>query len=208
MAGILQLTKEAGLNYYVSLMAVSSATLTGYANNTGSEAGDLPLIENSKYSQVVLQDQSFQPLPTSITVNGQSVPTRGNPASFASGVNKLVSGIDAADKTAGVPNAAVTLYETPPIASYGYTSSNPAAPIFGSSTVAAQNGNKAYAPYVGDANPIAAMARDLHNAVRERGGGVQCGESDQEPCERCAGRGRVGECDQPGVCGAGSVPGE
>jgi hypothetical protein len=165
VAGIfLQLTKEAGLNYNVSLIAVSSATLTGYANNTGSEAGDLPLIENSKYSQVVLQDQSFQPLPTSITVNGQSVPTRGNPTSFASGVNKLVSGIDAADKTAGVPNAAVMLYETPPIASYGYTSSNPAAPIFGSSTVAAQNGNKAYAPYVGDANPIAAMARDLHNA--------------------------------------------
>jgi hypothetical protein len=165
VAGIfLQLTEEAGLNYNVSLIAVSSATLTGYANNTGNELGDLPLIENSKYSQVVLQDQSFQPLPTSITVNGQSVPTRGNPSSFQSGVNKLITGIDTADKAANVPYAGITLYETPPIASYGYTSSNPAAPIFGSSTMAQQSGNKAYAPYIGDPNPIAAMASDIHNA--------------------------------------------
>ncbi len=167
VAGIfLQLTEEAGLNYNVSLIAVSSATLTGYANNskTGSEYGDLPMIENSKYSQVVLQDQSFQPLPATITVNGQSVPTRGNPSSFNSGVTNLVNDIDTADKNGGKPNAAITLYETPPIASYGYTSSNPNAPIFGTSTVAQTGGNKAYAPYVGDANPIAAMASDLHNA--------------------------------------------
>jgi hypothetical protein len=165
VAGIfLQFTKDAGLHYNVSLIAVSSATLTGYANNTGNEAGILPLIENSQYSQVVLQDQSFQPLPTTITVNGQTVPTRGNPTSFASGVSKLVTGIDKADAAAGKPNAGITLYETPPIASYGFTSSNPNAPIFGSSTVAQQGGNKAYAPYVGDANPIAAMASDLHNA--------------------------------------------
>lgn len=166
VAGIfLQLTQEAGLNYNVSLIAVSSATLTGYANNTGNELNDLPLIENSKYQQVVLQDQSFQPLPPTITVNGQSVPTRGSTtSSFQSGVSKLVTGIDTADKAANAPYAAVTLYETPPIAAYGFTSSNPKAPIFGSSTVAQQNGNKAYAPYVGDANPIAAMASDLHNA--------------------------------------------
>jgi len=165
VAGIfLQFTGEAGLNYNVSLIAVSSATLTGYANNSGSETGDLPLIENSKYSQVVLQDQSFQPLPTTITVNGQSVPTRGSPTSFNSGVTKLVNDIDAADAAASKPYAAVTLDETPPIASYGYTSSNPNAPIFGLSTVAQQGGNKAYAPYVGDSNPIAAMASDLHNA--------------------------------------------
>jgi hypothetical protein len=165
VAGIfLQLTREAGLNYNVSLIAVSSATLTGYANNTGNEAGDLALIENPRYSQVVLQDQSFQPLPTSITVNGQSVATRGNPTSFQSGVGRLITDIDNADRSAGQPNAAVTLYETPPIASYGYTSSNPNAPIFGSSTVAQQGGNTAYAPYVGDPNPISAMAADLHNA--------------------------------------------
>ncbi|MBN8987087.1 MAG: PEPxxWA-CTERM sorting domain-containing protein [Rhizobiales bacterium] len=165
VAGIfLQFTKDAGLNYNVSSLTVSSATLTGYANNTGSELGLLPLITNSKYNQVVLQDQSFQPLPTTIQVNGQTVPTRGNPTSFQSGVNRLITGIDAADKAAGKPNAAITLYQTPPIAAFGFTSNNPNAPIFGSSTVAQQNGNKAYAPYVGDANPIAAMASDLHNA--------------------------------------------
>jgi hypothetical protein len=38
VAGIfLQFTREAHLNYSVSLIAVSSATLTGYLNNTGNE---------------------------------------------------------------------------------------------------------------------------------------------------------------------------
>lgn len=112
VAGIfLQFTKDAGLHYNVSLIAVSSATLTGYANNTGNEAGILPLIESSQYSQVVLQDQSFQPLPTSINVNGQTVATRGNPTSFASGVSKLVNGIDKADALAGKPNAAITSFK-------------------------------------------------------------------------------------------------
>jgi len=170
VAGIfLKLTQEAGLNYSVSLMAVSSATLTGYAKNTGSEAGDLTLIENSKYSKVVLQDQSFNPLPATITVNGVSVPTRGSTnasgtsiPSFHYGVSNLISDINTAHS--GSTSTQITLYQTPPLASYGYTSSNPAAPIFGSSTMASQNGNKAYAPYIGDSNPISAMASDLHNA--------------------------------------------
>ena len=165
VAGIfLQMTQEAGLSYNVSLVAVSSATLTGYANNTGNEAGDLALIDNPKFAQVVLQDQTFDPLPTTITVNGASVATRGNPTSFDSGVTKLVNGIDAADAAAGKPLAGVTLAQTAPLAAYGYTSTNPNAPIFGSSTVAQQKGNTAYAPYVGDANPIAAMAADLHTS--------------------------------------------
>ena len=164
VAGIfLQLTKEAGLNYNVSLISVSSATLTGYANNTGSELGDLALIENSKYSKVVLQDQSFQPLPPTINVNGTTVPTRGSTtSSFQTGVNRLITDINTAH--GGSNSTQITLYQTPPIAAYGYTSSNPNAPIFGSSTMASQNGNKAYAPYIGDSNPIAAMASDLHNA--------------------------------------------
>ncbi len=165
VAGVfLQFTKEAGLHYNVSLVAVSSATLTGYLNNTGSEAGDLPLIANSKWNQVVLSDQSFRPLPTTVTVNGTSVPTRGSPSGFQSGVNGLVNAIDAADTAAGTSKAGVTLYETQPLASYGYTSTNPNAPIFGSSTPAQQGGNPAYAPYIGAANPIAQMAGDLHNA--------------------------------------------
>jgi len=165
VAGIfLQLTREAGLDYDVSLIAVSSATLKGYSGNKGSELGDLPLIESAKFSHVILQDQTFEPLPTSITVNGQSVPTRGNPTSFQAGVTALIDGIDAADKAAGVSYAAITLAQTPPLASYGYTSTNPAAPIFGTSTVAQQSGNVAYAPYLGDADPMAAMAADLHAA--------------------------------------------
>jgi hypothetical protein len=160
----LQFTRDAGLDYSVSVVAVSSATLTGYLNNKGSEAGDLPLIESAAWNKVVLQDQSFRPLPSTITVNGQSVPTRGDPAGFESAVTGLINGIDAKDAAAGKPNAAVTLYETQPLASYGYTSSNPAAPIFGSSTSPPGGMN---APYVGDPNPIAAMASDLHNAYEK-----------------------------------------
>ena len=74
VAGIfLQFTREAGLDYKVSLIAVSSATLAGYAGNTGSEAGALPLIASANWQHVVLQDQTFEPLPTSITVNGKLV---------------------------------------------------------------------------------------------------------------------------------------
>jgi hypothetical protein len=114
VAGVfLQFTKEAGLHYDVSLVAVSSATLQGYLNNSGSTAGALPLITNAKYDKVVLQDQSFRPLPSTITVNGQSVPTRGDPAAFQAGVNGLVNGIDNADAAAGKANAAVTLLPDP-----------------------------------------------------------------------------------------------
>ena len=165
MAGVfLQFTKQAGLHYDVSIVSVSSATLTGYLNNTGSEAGMLPLIANSKWNQVVMQDQSFRPLPTTVTVNGVSVPTRGNPSGFQSGATGLINAIDAADAAAGKANAAITLEQTQPLASYGYTSSNPNAPIFGSSTVAQNGGNPAFAPYVGAANPMQQMAGDLHNA--------------------------------------------
>ena len=158
----LQFTKEAGLNYDVSLVAVSAATLNGY--NSGSNRGNKPLIAQSKWDRVVLQDQSFTPLPSTVTVNGATVPTRGNPANFTAGVEGLVTAIDAADRAAGKAPVPVTLYQTPPLAAYGYTSTNPAAPIFGSSTVAAQGGNPAYAPYLGAADPIAAMAADLHGA--------------------------------------------
>ena len=165
VAGVfLQLTKEAGLHYNVSLMTISSATLTGWLNNKGSEAGLLPLIASAKWDHVVMQDQSFRPLPTTVTVNGQSVPTRGVPTGFQSGVTGLIDAIHAADAAAGKAKAAVTLYETQPLASYGYTSSNPNAPIFGSSTAAQNGGNPAFAPYVGAAYPIAQMASDLHNA--------------------------------------------
>jgi len=168
VAGIfLQFTRDAGLNYDVSLIAVSSATLTGYLGNKGSEAGILPLIENGKWNKVVMQDQSFRPLPNPIIVNGNPVATRGNAAGFQSGMTGLVNGIDAAAAKAGKADPAVTLFESQPLANYGYTSSNPKAPIFGSSTGPA---GSIYAPYVGDANPNAAMAKDLHDAYEGAAG--------------------------------------
>ena len=61
----LTLTREAGLNYDVSINAVSSATLTGTANSASRVAA----IENNPltgkpFDTVVLQEQSFSPLPT------------------------------------------------------------------------------------------------------------------------------------------------
>lgn len=165
VAGVfLQFTKEAGLNYDVSIIAVSSANLTGYLNNKGSEAGLLPLIASAKWDHVVMQEQSFRPLPTTVTVNGLAVPTRGNPTGFQSGVNGLINAIQLADAAASKRNAAITLYETQPLAAFGFTSSNPDAPIFGSSTAAQNGGNPIFDPYVGATDPIGQMASDLHNA--------------------------------------------
>lgn len=163
----LKMTEEAGLNYNVSLMAVSSATL--YGNSYLGNAANLKLIGSSKWDHVVLQDQSFLPLPSTVTVNGQQRATRGVPSNFIKGVNGLTNAIDAADKAAGKVAAPVTLYETQALANYGYTSNNPDSPIFGSSTSggsgdpSGQPGDK-YSPYVGAANPNAQMTKDLHNA--------------------------------------------
>lgn len=44
-----QFTREAHLHYSVSVVAVISATLTGYLNNTGSEEGALQLIESTPW---------------------------------------------------------------------------------------------------------------------------------------------------------------
>jgi hypothetical protein len=160
----LQFTRDARLHYSVSVVAVSSATLTGYLNNTGSEEGDLPLIEGTAWDMVVLQDQSFRPLPATVTVNGQSIPTRGDFAGFESGVTGLINAVDTAASTAGKPNPRIILYETHPLASYGYTSMNPNLPIFGSSTSPPGGLN---APYVGDPDPIGAMAMALHDAYEQ-----------------------------------------
>ena len=150
------MTQQAGLNYNVSIDAISSATLNG----TWSNATNLPVITQSKWDRVVLQEQSFTPLPATITVNGAGVATRGNPTNFNLGVGRIVNALNASDSAAGRSNARVTLYETQPLASYGYASANPAAPVFGSSTgiVAGVNNN----PYLGAAQPVAQMATDLH----------------------------------------------
>jgi hypothetical protein len=167
----LKMTQQAGLNYNVSIMAVASATLAGtsfLANSTNSAT-----IGNSKWDRVVLQDQTFQPLPTNITVNvngvDQARTTRGNPANFVKGVEGLTAKIDAADVAAGKAPIPITLYQTPALANYGYNSTNPNNPIFGGSTTGGANDpgghlGDQYSPYYGAANPLAQMTSDLHKA--------------------------------------------
>jgi len=65
---------------------------------------------------------------------------------------------------AGKPSPLITLYETQPLASYGYTSINPNAPIFSGSTSPPDGLN---APYAGAPDPIGAMATDLHDAYEQ-----------------------------------------
>ncbi len=154
----LKLTQEAGLNYDVSIDTIASATLNG----TWKSSTNLPVISASKWDRVVLQEQSFTPLPTTITVNGATITTRGNPANFNTGVQAIVNALHTNDAAASKPDAKVTLYETQPLASYSYLSFNPAAPIFGSSAgITGGNNNQ---PYVGDPDPVRRMAGDLHNA--------------------------------------------
>jgi len=148
-----QFTVEAGLDYDVSLDTISAATLLAGFNNQASRRA---LIADAKWDIVVLQEQSFLPLPA-VTDTGAA--TRGIIANFQAGVNNLTAAILASDHAAGRSNAEIYLYETQPLASYTYTSDNPAAPIFGSSTSPPGGVN---APYVGD--PIETMTDDLHNA--------------------------------------------
>jgi hypothetical protein len=167
----LKMTQEAGLNYNVSIMAVASATLAGtsfLANSTNSA-----IIGSSQWNKVVLQDQTFQPLPTTVTVNvngvDQTRTTRGVPSNFVKGVEGLANKIGAADIAAGKAPIPITLYQTGPLANYGYNSTNPNNPIFGGSTTGGANDptghlGDQYSPYYGAANPNAQMTSDLHNA--------------------------------------------
>jgi len=154
----LKFTQEAGLAYNVSIDTIASATLNG----TWKNSTNLPVISASKWDQIVLQEQSFTPLPTTIMINGVPVTTRGNPANFNTGVQAIVNSLHTNDAAASKSDAKVTLYEIQPLASYSYLSSNPAAPIYGSSAgITGGNNNQ---PYVGDPDPVRRMAGDLHNA--------------------------------------------
>src|SRR5664279_5387879 len=121
----LKFTQEAGLNYDVSIDTIASATLNG----TWKNSTNLPVISAATWDHVVLQEQSFTPLPTTIVVNGATVTTRGNPANFNTGVQAIVNSIHTNDAAAGRPDAAVTLYQTQPLASYSFLSTNLAMPI-------------------------------------------------------------------------------
>ena len=167
----LKMTQEAGLNYNVSVMAVASATLAG-ASFLGSTTNSA-IIGSSQWDRVVLQDQTFQPLPQTIKVNvngvDQTRTTRGNPANFSKGVEGLAAKINAADVAAGKTPVPITLYQTGPLANYGYNSTNPNNPIFGGSTTGGSSDpaghlGDQYSPYYGAADPNAQMTSDLHNA--------------------------------------------
>lgn len=143
----LQLTKQAGLDYDVSIDAVSSGTLKGAAARISPILTN-PLT-NQPYDKVVLQEQSFTPLPNP---NSLGNATRGNFDNFVSGANTLVGAIHGADTSAGKPAADIFLYETQPLASYSYTS-----PLIQGSSTGGIN-----QPYVGA--PIETIANDLHTA--------------------------------------------
>ena len=146
----LQFTKEAGLSYDVSINAVSSATLTGTANSASRVAVIKTNPLNGKpFDAVVLQEQSFSPLPA---VNNLGNATRGNFPSFISGTNTLVNNILAADTAASRSPAKIILYSSQPLASYLYQS-----PLIQGSSTGGLN-----QPYVGD--PIETLAADLHAA--------------------------------------------
>ncbi len=152
---VLRLSQEARVRLDVSILAVSASTLGG--KNIGGNTANAALIESARWDRVVLQDQSSQPLPAQVIVAGRTVATKGNPAAFASGVVQLVSGIDAADRAVGRAPIPVTLFQTPPMASYGYTSSDAEKLLYGTSMDA---------PYVGAKDPMAQMEGDIRGSYR------------------------------------------
>lgn len=108
VAGIFKaFTTEEGLNYNVTIEAVSSQTLLGhYASKSA-------IIGQPGWDVVVLQEQSITPLPTS---HG------GDPADFFAGVAALKGLINSSN-----PSASIFLYETwaspTSVTNQGYTSS-------------------------------------------------------------------------------------
>ena len=136
----LTLVEEAGLSFDVSINAVSSATLA----RTAADPSRIRAIANdpltgTPFDIVVLQEQSFLPLPATNTLGRE---TRGNLAEFTGAVKQLVAAIDAADAAAHRSPARIFLYETQPLASYTYA------------------GAEGRHPYAGAS--IAVMAADLH----------------------------------------------
>jgi hypothetical protein len=187
-------TTQAGLDYDVAILAQGSATLQSFcrfsrSSSVGRQCRNvapnnyLTKIANAfpdgPPDAVVLQEQSFKPLPP---VNALGLPTRGS-ASTTSGFVPSVANLEryiheGADYPSASltdlppvnPDAKIYLYQTHALASYVYTSDNPEKPIFGSSTVEFRGGDIRYAPYpetVGGS--LEMMTKDLHDAYFEAG---------------------------------------
>lgn len=108
-----EFASEAGLAYDVHLEAISATTLkTNY-----KAAG--PVIAQPLWDAVVLQEATFQVIPSALTGNGNS-----NPASFCSAVDTIESGIHAV-----APNAQVYLYATGAPADTAYQLTTAAGPF-------------------------------------------------------------------------------
>ncbi len=144
---VLRLARAAGLDWDVSINAVSSATLARFADTPSRVAAmQADPLTGRPFDVVVLQEQSFTPLPPR---NALGRATRGDPERFVDATNSLVGAVLAADAAAGRAPARIYLYETQPLAAYTYAS-----PLL--------RGRSVRQPYLGA--PIEAMARDLHDA--------------------------------------------
>ncbi len=120
-------------------LAVSDATLARTAASPSRlSAITADPLTGKPFDIVVLQEQSFLPLPAT---NALGRPTRGDPAQFERAVDQLVAAIDSVARPV---QAKIFLYETQPVASYTYT-----------------DGPDGRHPYASAS--IAAMAADLHS---------------------------------------------
>ncbi|MBE7210880.1 MAG: hypothetical protein INR65_07650, partial [Gluconacetobacter diazotrophicus] len=158
---VLRLSEQARVPLDVSILAVSGSTLEG--PNIGGNPRNAALIGDARWDHVVLQEFSTGPLPPTVVVNGHPVATTGDPAGFAAGVSGLVSRIDAADAAAGRAPIPVTLFQTQPLAALGFTSDDPAQPLYGSRSGPPGSPN---APYVGAPDPMGQVTSDLRNSYR------------------------------------------
>lgn len=174
-----QFTVQVGLDYDVAILAQGAATLQSFCRFRSS-VGECTDAAPNRYltkianafvdappDAVVLQEQSFKPLPT---INALGNRTRGNneptrTTSFVNSVNNLQRYIHSLNG-----EAEIYLYQTHALASYVYTSDNPDKPIFGSSTLEYQESIGTpdpirYAPYLErDGGSLELMTADLHDA--------------------------------------------
>ena len=143
---VLELLEENGVRAAVSIQARSASTLT--SDTTPGRLADIALDRFTRrpWTAVVLQDQSYRPLPAMTFSNGRST----DPAAFAASVGTIAGVIGAADRQAGLDPAPPTrlwLFETWPLAAFTYEDARLRPPDFPH-------------PYLGQS--IEAMARALH----------------------------------------------
>ncbi len=191
-------TDQVGLDYEVAILSQGAATLQSFcrfsrSSSVGRQCRNvapnnyLTKIANafqdgSPPDTIVLQEQSFKPLPPVNELGNRTRGSTSTTSNFVRSVENLEryihegadypdSGPD--DLPAVNPDAEIFLYQTHALASYVYTSDNPDKPIFGSSTVAYQTeigtpDPERWAPYLEtDGGSLELMTKDLHDAYFE-----------------------------------------